>query len=135
MPLVKKAHCPAPGAVARACRNYWAATQPRSLAKAGAVLISEGIALLSEARQDAPKLVEACRRKYPRFADAISTHIPASVREQARHLKRARAFASFQELYLEAILGSLIKRGFMSRKLELTTEPQRGASVSHPAVG
>ena len=103
-----------------ACRNYCAATQSQSRAKAGAVLISEGIALLSEARQDAPKLLEACRRKYPRLGDAISTHIPASVREQARHLKRARAFASFQELYLEAILGSLIKRGFMSRGLDLT---------------
>jgi hypothetical protein len=50
---------------------------------------------------------------------AISTHIPASVREQARHLKRERAFASFQELYLEAILGSLIKRGLLNRKLDL----------------
>ena len=30
-----------------------------------------------------------------------------------------RAFASLQELYLEAILGSLIKRGFLSRKLDL----------------
>jgi hypothetical protein len=131
---MKKAHCPAPGAVAAAWRNYWAATQPQSPAKAGAVLIAEGIALLSEAGQDAPKLLEACRRKYPRLGDAISTHIPASVREQARHLKRARAFASLQELYLEAILGSLIKRGFMSRGLDLTTEPRRGARVSHPAA-
>jgi hypothetical protein len=53
------------------------------------------------------------------MGDAISTHIPASVRKQARHLNRERAFASLQELYLEAILGSLIKRGFMSRKLDL----------------
>jgi hypothetical protein len=121
MPQAKKAHCPAPGAVAAACRNYWAADQPQSLAKAGAVLISEGIALLAAARQDAPKLLEVCRRKYPRLSAAISTHIPASVREQARHLKRERAFASLQELYLEAILGSLIKRGFMSRGLDLTT--------------
>jgi hypothetical protein len=57
MPQMKKAHCPAPGAVATACRDYCAATQPQSLAKAGAVLIAEGIAFLSEARQDAPKLV------------------------------------------------------------------------------
>lgn len=121
MPKAKKAHCPAPGAVATACRDYCAANQPQSPAKAGAALISEGIALLSEARQDAPKLLEACRRKYPRLGAAISTHIPASVREQGRHLKRERAFASLQELYLEAILGSLIKRGFMSRGLELTT--------------
>ena len=120
MPKAKKAHCPAPGAVLAACRGYWAANQPQSLAKAGAALISDGIALLSEATQDAPKLIETCRRKYPRLGEAISTHIPASVREQARHLKRARAFASLQELYLEAILGSLIKRGFMSRKLDVT---------------
>jgi hypothetical protein len=43
------------------------------------------------------------------------------VREQARHLRRARSFASLQELYLEAILGSLIKRGFLTRKLDVTT--------------
>jgi hypothetical protein len=123
MPQAKKAHCPAPGVVATACRNYWAATQPQSLAKAGAALIAEGIALLSETREDAPKLLEACRHKYPRLSDAISTHIPTAVREQARHLKRERAFASLQELYLEAILGSLIKRGFISRRLDLTTRP------------
>jgi hypothetical protein len=120
MRKAKKAHCPAPGAVVAACRHYWAANQPQSLPKAGAALISEGIATLAEAAQDAPKLVEACRRKYPRLGDAISTHIPAAVREQARHLRRARAFTSLQELYLEAILGSLIKRGFMSRKLDVT---------------
>jgi hypothetical protein len=124
----KKAYCPAPGAVATACRNYCAATQPQSLAKAGAVLISDGIALLSETRQDAPKLLEACRQKYPRLGDAISTHIPASVREQARHLKRERGFASLQELYLEAILRSLVKLGFLSRGLDLTT----GQSAVHP---
>jgi hypothetical protein len=123
MPKAKKAHCPAPGAVVSACRNYCAANQPQSLAKAGAALISEGIALLSDAAQDAPKLYKACRRKFPRLGDAISTHIPASVREQARHLKRARAFASLQELYLEALLGSLIKHGFMSRNLDLPTGP------------
>jgi hypothetical protein len=119
MPQAKKAHCPAPGALVTASRSYWAATQPQSLAKAGAALISEGVTLLSEASQNAPKLIEACRTKYPRFGAAVSTHIPAAVREQARHLKRERAFASLQELYLEAILGSLIKRGFLSRKLDL----------------
>ena len=134
MPHAKKAHCPAPGAVVTASRKYWAASQPQSLAKAGAALIAEGIALLSDAREDAPKLLDACRRKYPRLGDAISTHIPAAVREQARHLKRARAFASFQELYLEAILGSLIKRGFLTRSMDLTTGPRRGASADS-AVG
>ena len=119
MPRPKKAHCPAPDAVATACRKYWAATQPQSLPKAGATLISEGIALLSEAKPDAPKLIKACLAKYPRLGAAISTHIPAAARERARHLKRECAFASLQELYLEAILGSLIKRGFLSRKLDL----------------
>ena len=121
MPKAKKAHCPAPGVVVAACRDFCAANQPQSLAKAGAALISEGSALLTDATQEAPKLIAAGRRKYPRLGDAISTHIPAAVREQARHLKRARAFASLQELYLEAILGTLIKRGFMSRKLDVTT--------------
>jgi hypothetical protein len=120
MPQAKKASCPAPRAVATACRNYCAANQPQSPAKASSALISEGIALLAEARQDAPKLLEACRSKYPRLDGVISTHIPASVREEARHLKRERAFASLQEIYLEAILGSLIKHGFMSRGLDLT---------------
>ena len=125
MPQVKKAHCPAPGAVATACRNYCAATQPRTPAKAGAVLIAEGIGLLAEAGQDAPKLIELCRHKYPRFADAISTHIPAAAREQARHLKRAHAFASLQDLYLEAILKSLITRGFLDPNLEPAAAPER----------
>ena len=126
MPQAKKAHCPAPGAVVMACRNYWAANQPQSMAKAGAVLLAEGIALLSEAKENAPKLLEACRRKYPRLGHAISTHIPSSVREQARHLKRQRTFASLQELYLEALLGSLIKRGFITRSLDLTAADSSG---------
>jgi hypothetical protein len=120
--------------VVTACQDYFAAAQPDAPAKASAALISKGIALLSEARQDAPKLVEACRSKYPRFGGAISAHIPASVREQARHIKRARAFASFQELYLEAILISLVKRGFISPALDLTTGPRRGPSASHAVV-
>jgi hypothetical protein len=103
---------------------------PRLLGSQSATVVRQGRcgsdlggnrALLSDATHEAPKLIEACRRKYPRLGDAISTHIPAAVREQARHLKRARAFTSLQELYLEAILGSLIKRGFMSRKLDVTT--------------
>jgi hypothetical protein len=125
MPQVKKAHCPAPGAVVAACRSYCAATQPQTPAKAGAVLIAEGIALLAEAGQDAPQLIELCRRKYPRFAAAVSTHIPAAAREQARHLKRAHAFASLQELYLAAILKSLIKRGYLDPDLEPAAAPER----------
>jgi hypothetical protein len=125
MPTVKKAHCPAPGAVAAACRSYWAATQPQTPAKAGAVLITEGIGLVADAGHDAPKLIELCRRKYPRFAAAISTHIPAAAREQARHLKRAHALASLQDLYLAAILKSLIKRGFLDPDLEPAAAPER----------
>jgi hypothetical protein len=125
VPQVKKAHCPAPGAVAAASLSYWAATPPQTPAKAGAVLIAEGIGLLAEAGQDAPKLIEACRRKYPRFADAISTHIPAAAREQARHLKRAHGFASLQDLYLVALLKSLIRRGFLDPDLEPAAAPER----------
>ena len=120
MTKAKKAHCPAPGAVLAACRNYWAANQPQSLAKAGAALISEGIALLSDATPDAPKLVEACRRHYPAWVTRSrrTSRLPCASR---RASSSGHAFASFQELYLEAILGSLIKRGFMSRKLDVTT--------------
>jgi hypothetical protein len=123
MPKPKRAYCPAPGVVTAAWRNYWAANQPQSPAKAGAALIAEGVALLAEARPDAPKMIQACRRKHPRVDGAISTHIPAAVRERARHLRREHAFASLQELYLEAILGSLIKHGFMTRGLEPTARP------------
>jgi hypothetical protein len=128
MPEVKKAHCPAPSAVVSACRNYLAAIQPETPGKGCAALISEGIALIGETRQDAPRLVDLCRSKYPRFGQAISTHIPSRVREQARHLKRTHAFASLQELYLEAILRSLTKRGFMGPTLEPTAAPQRAAA-------
>jgi hypothetical protein len=141
MPEVKKAHCPAPSAVVSAGRDYLAASQPETPGKGWASLIADGITLIAEARQDAPRLVELCRSKYPRFGDAISTHIPASAREQARQLKRAHGFASLQELYLEAVLKSLTRRGFMSPALELTTMPgtatqaHTAASVSQPAVG
>jgi hypothetical protein len=126
MPGVKKAHCPAPDVVVTACRTYAAVTHAQSSAKASAVLISEGIRLLAEARQDAPKLVEACRSKYPRFGQEISTHIPTSMREQARHLKRAHAFASLQDLYLEAILKGLTKHGFLGPSLEPPSVAERG---------
>ena len=125
MPEVKKAHCPAPSAVVSACCNHLAAIQPATPGKGWASLLADGIALIAEARQDAPRLVELCRSRYPRFGDAISTHIPASAREPARHLKRAHGFASLQELYLEAILRSLIKRGFIGPALEPTSAPPR----------
>ena len=125
MPEVKKAHCPAPDLVVTACRTYAAATHAPSPAKGSAVLISEGIELLAEARRDAPKLVEVCRSKYPRFGGEISAHIPSSVREQARHLKRVRAFASLQDLYLEAILKGLTKHGFLGPDLEPAPAPER----------
>ena len=122
---VKKAHCPVPDAIMMACRKYFAATQPQSPAKGCASLILEGIALIADARQNAPKLVDQCRSRYPRFGDEISTHIPASVREQARHLKRAHTFACLQDLYLEAILKSLTKRGFLGPSLEPASHPER----------
>jgi hypothetical protein len=119
MPDVKKAHCPAPSAVVGACRKHFAEARPQSPARAGANLIAEGVGLIAEARQDAPKLVALCRQRYPHFGAGISTHVPAAVREQARQLRRARAFASLQEIYLEAILRSLVKRGLMSADLEV----------------
>jgi hypothetical protein len=125
MSEVKKAYCPAPGAVVSAYHQCLTAMQPETPGKGCAALISEGIALIAEARQDAPRLVDMCRSKHPRFGHHISTHIPASVREQARHLKRAHGFASFQDLYLEAILRSLTKHGFLSPSLEPTAASER----------
>jgi len=115
----KKATCLAPGAVITACRNCFAAMRPRSPAAGLAQLISDGVGLIGRTNESAPKLIDQCRSKYPRFDQEISTHIPASVREQARHLKRAKGFGSFQELYSEAMLTSLVARGFMTAGLEV----------------
>ena len=104
------------------CRGH----APQSPAQASAVLIAEGIRLLAEARQNAPKLVEACRSRYPRFGQETSTHIPTSMREQARHLKRAHAFASLQDLYLEAVLKGLSKHGLLGPSLEPPSVAERG---------
>ena len=129
----KKATCLAPSAIVRTCRNCFAAMHPRSRAAGHAQLISEGIALIAPTNEGAPKLIDLCRSKYPRFDQEISTHIPASVREQVRLLERAKGFASFQELYLEAMLASLIARGFLTAGLEaaagdagLPREPAEG---------
>jgi hypothetical protein len=117
----KKAHCPAPGAVVEACRSYYSATHAQTPAKAYTALITRGLALVAEARPDKPHLAEMCRRKVPRFDGWIATHIPSSAREQARHMKRDRAFVSLQELYLEAVLAALTERGFISPELEPTS--------------
>jgi hypothetical protein len=123
---MKKAHCAAPDVVVTACRTYAAAIHAQSPAKGSAVLIAEGIGLLAEAKRDAPKLLEACRSRHPRFGKEISTHIPTSVRDQARHIKRAHAFASLQDLYLEAVLKGLTKHGFLGPSLEPVASPERG---------
>jgi hypothetical protein len=90
------------------------------------------VALLARANETAPKLVDLCRGKYPHFDQAISTHIPAAVREQARQLKRARAFASFQEFYLEAVLASLVDRGLLTAGLD--PKPGDGESAEPTAA-
>ena len=114
----RKATCLAPSAIVAVCRTCFAAIYPRSPAVGHAQLISEGIALVARRNEGAPKLIDQCRSKYPRFDQEISTHIPASVREQARLLKRAKGFGSFQELYLEAMVASLVARGFLTAGLE-----------------
>ena len=107
----KKPTCLAPSAVLAACVNCFAATHPRSPSAGHAQFISEGIALVARRNEGAPKLIDQCRTKFPRFDQKISTHVSASLREQARLLKRAKGFASFQELYLEALLAALVARG------------------------
>ena len=92
----RKATCLAPSAIVAVCRTCFAAIYPRSPAAGHAQLISEGIALVARRNEGAPKLIDQCRSKYPRFDQEISTHIPASVREQARLLKRAKGFGSFR---------------------------------------
>jgi len=114
----RKATCLAPSAIVAVCRTCFAAIYPRSPAAGHAQLISEGIALVARRNEGAPKLIDQCRSKYPRFDQEISTHIPASVREQARLLKRAKGFGSFKELYLEAMVASLVARGFLTAGLE-----------------
>jgi len=129
----KKATCLAPSAIVAVCRTCFAAIHPRSPVAGHAQLISEGIALVAPRDEGAPKLIDQCRSRYPWFDRKISTHIPASVREQARLLKRAKGFRSFQELYLEAMLASLVVRGFLTVGLEavagdagLAREPAEG---------
>jgi hypothetical protein len=125
MSATKKATCLAPRAVIAACHDCFAAVTPRSPAAGYARLIADGIALLARASQDAPKLVDLCRSKYPGSDQEISTHIPTSAREQARQLKRAKAL-SLQQIYLGAVLASLIDRGFMSVGLDAAS-PESGA--------
>jgi hypothetical protein len=94
------------------------ALQARSPAAGYAQIIAEGMALLARLGEGAPKLVDLCHGKYPDFDRKISTHIPAALREQARQLKRARAFGSFQEIYLEAVLRALVERGLLTAGLD-----------------
>jgi hypothetical protein len=115
----RKATCPAPSAVIKACRKHLPALHARSPAAGYAQIIAEGIALLARASEAAPELIDVCHSKYARFDEVISTHIPAAVREQARQLKRARSFGSFQEFYLEAILASLVDRDVLTAGLDV----------------
>jgi hypothetical protein len=94
--------------------------QARSPAAGWAQIITEGMALLARVGEAAPKLIDLCHGKYPDFDRKISTHIPVALREQARQLKRARAFGSFQEIYLEAVLRALVDRGLLTAGLDPT---------------
>lgn len=124
MSATKKATCGAPSAVVAACHACFGTIGARSPAAGYARLIADGIALLSRTDQKA-KLLDLCRKRYPVFDRKISTHIPISAREQARHLRRAKAIASLAELYLEATLASLIERGCMTADLD----------AAYPATG
>jgi hypothetical protein len=98
----------------------------RSTAGGYARLIADGIALLGRTSQAAPKLADICHNKYLERGHEISTHIPTSAREQTRHLKRDKTFGSLRDVYLEALLVSLVERGFMTSGLEaayLTAAP------------
>jgi hypothetical protein len=119
MPDKRKATCPAPSAIVAACRARLPALQARSPAAGYAQIIAEGVALLARASEAAPKLVDLCRGRYERFDRVIATHISAGVREQARQLKRARGFGSLQEIYLEAVLASLVAGGFLTAGLDV----------------
>jgi hypothetical protein len=104
----------------------------RSPAAGYAQIIADGMALLARASETAPMLGDLCHAKYRRFDRIISTYIPAALREQARQLKRARAFGSFQEIYLEAILAALVERGVLTSGLEVKPG-DREPAASEPA--
>ena len=118
MSASKKAACLAPRIVIAACQRCIEAMKARSAAAGYAQLIADGIALLGRTSQVTPKLTDVCHDKYPEWGHKISTHIPTSAREQARHLKRDITFGSLRQVYLEALLASLIERGFMTSGLE-----------------
>jgi hypothetical protein len=133
----KKAKCPAPSAIVAACRRRAGDLHAWTPSAGYAQIISEGIGLLARASEAAPKLVDLCHRKYPRFDQAISTYISPAVREQARQMKRARAFASFQDIYLEAVLADLVDRGVLTAGLDAKpgeSEPPEPAAAPRRAA-
>jgi hypothetical protein len=137
MPEKRKAACPAPSAVVAACDKRLLALQARSPAVGYAQIIAEGMTLLARAGESAPKLIDLCHLKYPQLDRKISTHIPVALREQARQLKRARGFGSFQEIYLEAVLRALVDRGLLTAGLDATPgddEPADGDSARRRAA-
>ncbi len=118
MSATKKASFLAPVAVIAACRRCIDVMKARSSAASYARLVSDGIALLGRASQATPKLIDQCHDKYPGFDREISAHIQTSAREQARHLKQEKKLRSLRKVYLEALLASLVERGFMTADLE-----------------
>jgi len=106
------------------------AMKARSTAAGCTRLIADGIALLGRTSQVTPKLTEVCHDKYLEPGHEISTQIPTSAREQARHLKRDKTLGSLHEVYLEALLISLVERGFMTSGLE-AADPAAAPVVQH----
>ena len=129
MSATKKATLFVPNPVIAACRRCIDAMKARSPAAGYARLITDGTALLGRTSQVIPKLVDRCHDKYPDFDREISAHIPTSG-EQARHLKQAKALGSLREVYLEALLASLVDRGFMTAALE-TAYPSGVPAAQH----
>lgn len=130
MSATKKATLFVPNPVIAACRRCIDAMKARSSAAGYARLITDGIALLGRTSQVTPKLVDRCHDKYPDLDREFSAHIPTSAREQARHLKQAKTLGSLREVYLEALLASLVDRGFMTAALE-TAYPSGVPAAQH----
>jgi hypothetical protein len=102
-----------------ACRQRLATLEARLPSAGYARIITEGVALIARANETAPKLIDLCRSRFLLFDGVISTQISAAVWEQARQLKRARGFGSFQEVYLEGVLAPLVAGGLLTAGLDV----------------
>ena len=130
MSATKKATCLALRAVIAACQRCIEAMKARSTAAGYARLVADGIALLGRTSQVTPKLTDVCHDKYLEPGHEIFAQIPTPVREQARHLKRDKTLGSLREVYLEALLISLVERGFMASGLD-AADPTAAPAAQH----